>query len=42
MTERIIAKKEGAVGWLIFNNPGAPQRRLGRHVGGDSVDSFAI
>src|SRR3989441_11559324 len=21
MTERIIAKKEGAVGWLIFNNP---------------------
>ena len=21
MTERIIAKKDGAVGWLIFNNP---------------------
>src|SRR5262245_58559995 len=21
MTERIIAKKEGAVGWLVFNNP---------------------
>src|SRR2546428_8012365 len=24
MTERIIAKKEGAVGWLIFNNPERP------------------
>ena len=21
LTERIIARKEGAVGWLIFNNP---------------------
>jgi len=21
LTERIIAKKEGAVGWLVFNNP---------------------
>ena len=21
MTERLIARKEGAIGWLIFNNP---------------------
>jgi len=41
MTERIIAKKEGAVGWLIFNIR-APQRRLGRHVGDHPLRSCKI
>ncbi len=37
--EKMLSRKEGSVGYVIFNNPGAPQRRLARHVAGGRRDA---
>ena len=37
-SERMIAQKDGAIGWMIFNNPERRNARVARHVAGDPGD----
>ena len=33
LTDKLVARKDGAIGWIIFNNPGAPQRHVATRCG---------